>query len=223
VALVHGARFSGAYLMALTVDQLIDDAARELQDEAHVRWSRAELLDYFNAAQRTFAEQRPDQLAQELALDLVAGWRQQLPAQVHTLIDITHNLNTTQRRITKTNLWVLDAVSAAWRALNGAREVQHFMHDMRAPREFLVYPPVMAGVRVSAMVQCAVLDLASEVDAPAVPARWMDALRHFVLYRAWSKDAEYGGNATLAAAHLQLFNNMLGVQSKAANEMAPTV
>lgn len=205
----------------LTVTQLIDDVARDLQDPTHIRWTRPELLDYFNAAQRKFAEHRPDQLAQERDLELVAGWRQSLPADVLMLIDISSNANTAQKRITKTNLWVLDAVSGGWRGMAGAREVLHFMHDMRMPREFLVYPPVVAGVKVRAMIEPEVIDLTDEAAPPFVAGQWMDALRHFVLFRAWSKDAEFGGNASIASAHLQLFNDALGVQAKASNEMAP--
>ena len=63
-------------------------------------------------------------------------------------------------------------------------------------------------------------DLASEADAPSVPERWMDALRHFVLFRAWSVDAEFGGNATLAAAHRALYNEALGIQAQAAGTAA---
>ena len=206
--------------MALTVAQLIDDAARELQDPEHTRWSRAALLDWFNAAQRAFAEHRPDQMAQPRDLVLVAGWRQELPADALTLIDITNNANAMQRRITKTDLWTLDAVAGAWRSASPAREVQHFMLDLGSPREFLVYPPVAAGTKVRAVLGTAAVDLASEADAPSVPERWMDALRHFVLFRAWSVDAEFGGNATLAAAHRGLYNEALGIQAQAAGTAA---
>ncbi|MEG1456330.1 MAG: DUF6682 family protein, partial [Comamonas sp.] len=94
--------------MALTVSQLLDDAARDLQDKGHIRWTRPDLLDWFNAAQRAFAENRPDQMAQPRELALVTGWRQQLPADALSLIDISNNANAMQRRITKTDLWVLD-------------------------------------------------------------------------------------------------------------------
>lgn len=202
--------------MALTVSQLLDDAARDLQDKGHIRWTRADLLDWFNAAQRAFAEHRPDQMAQARDLVLAAGWRQELPDDALTLIDITNNANATQRRITKTDLWVLDAVAPAWRSYSIAREVQHFMHDLGTPREFLVYPPVVAGTRVRAVLGVAAVDLADESSTPSVPERWMDALRHFVLFRAWSLDAEFGGNAALAAAHRTLYNEALGIQAQAA-------
>jgi len=208
--------------MALTVAQTITDAARELQDEAHVRWTRPELLDYFNAAQRAFAEYRPDQMAQERELTLIAGWRQVLPDDALALIDISNNANAVAKRITKTDVWVLDAVAGGWRGVGQARELLHFMHDMRQPQEFLVYPPAQAGTKVRAVVAMAAVEVAAESGTPSVPVRWMDAMRHFMLFRAWSKDAEFGGNANLAAAHLQLFHNALGVQAKAANEVAPT-
>ncbi|MDH0849251.1 phage adaptor protein [Delftia tsuruhatensis] len=202
--------------MALTVAQLLDDAARDLQDKGHIRWTRADLLDWFNAAQRAFAEQRPDQMAQPRDLVLAAGWRQALPADALTLIDITNNANATQRRITKTDLWVLDAVAGAWRSGSPGREVQHYMHDLGTPQEFLVYPPVAAGTKVRAVLGVAAVDLADENGTPSVPERWMDALRHFVLFRAWSIDAEFGGNATIAAAHRALYNEALGIQAQAA-------
>lgn len=206
--------------MALTVAQLIDDAARDLQDQGNTRWTRQDLLDFFNAAQRALAEHRPDQMAQPRDLVLAAGWRQELPADALTLIDITNNANAMQRRITKTDLWVLDAVAGAWRSASLAREVQHFMHDLGTPREFLVYPPVAAGTKVRAVLGVAAVDLASEAGTPSVPARWMDALRHFVLFRAWSIDAEFGGNAALAAAHRALYNEALGIQAQAAGTAA---
>lgn len=206
--------------MALTVSQLLDDAARDLQDKGHIRWTRPDLLDWFNAAQRAFAEHRPDQMAQPRELALVAGWRQQLPTDALSLIDITNNANAMQRRITKTDLWVLDAVVGAWRSGSAGREVQHFMHDLGTPQEFLVYPPVVAGTKVRAVLGVAAVDLATEAGTPVVPDRWMDALRHFVLFRAWSIDAEFGGNATLAQAHLALYNEALGIQAQAAASTA---
>ena len=209
--------------MALTVKQLIDDATRDLQDKGNVRWTRADLLDFFNAAQRSFADYRPDEMAKPRELGLVAGWRQELPADALTLIDVTNNANTAQRRITKTDLWVLDSIAGAWRSSTPQREVQHFMYDIRVPREFLVYPPVVQGPKVRAVLSATAVDLTDEDAEPSVPARWMDALRHFVLFRAWSVDAEFGGNAAIAKAHLDLYHNALGVQPKAAQEMAPTV
>lgn len=207
--------------MALTITELINDAARELQDPEHVRWTRADLLDFFNAGQRAFAELRPDEMARERELTLVAGWRQRLPDDALTLIDITNNVNARARRVTKTDLWALDAVAGTWRSTAPAQEVAHFMYDPRNPREYLVYPPAASGVKLRAVFSHPAVDVADEMDAPSVPARWMDALRHFVLFRAWSMDAEFSGNAAMAKAHLDLFHHALGVTHFSTNGRTP--
>ena len=212
--------------MALTISALIDDVARELQDNttgsAHIRWTRPELLDYFNAGQRVLTERRPDQFVEETTLS-ISGWRTELPPEVHTLLDVTNNMNAGYKRITKTDAWVLDSLVSNWRGVTAAREVFHFMYDIRNPKEVLFYPPAIFGTQVRAVVQKAIHDVPSEADSPSIPERWMDAVRNYVLFRAWSKDAEFGGNANLAQAHLALFNDALGTQTKAANEMAPAV
>ena len=207
--------------MGLSVSDLITAAATELQDSAHTRWSRVELLGYFNAAQRAFADLRPDQMAQERIVALEAGWNQRLPGDVLALLDITHNANVAQRRITKTDQCTLDMVAPAWRSGAPARDVAHFMHDLKTPMQFAVYPPVQAGVQVWAQLALAPADLSDEAQPPGVPVRWMDALREFVLFRAYSKDAEVG-SAALAKAHFDLFNNAIGVQAQSAAAVAPT-
>lgn len=55
----------------------------------------------------------------------------------------------------------------------------------------------------------------------AVLQLWPNALRYYVLYRAWSKDAEYGGNAQLASANLALFKAELGEQLESAATVSP--
>jgi hypothetical protein len=206
----------------LTIKELIDQVGNDLQDKRAVRWTRTELLGYFNEAQRKFAKQRPDQMAGPVELDLAAGWQQRLPAYVLALIDITHNANRMAKRITKTAMWQLDALAPSWRGMGQAGDVLHFMWDSRSPKDFAVYPPAKPGAKVAAIVAKAPTDASTEDSEPGVPPQWMDALRNYVMFRAYSKDAEYGGNTELAAASLQLFNDALGVQVKAANNVAPT-
>ncbi|TYK70317.1 hypothetical protein FSY45_24765 [Comamonas sp. Z1] len=208
--------------MVLTIKDLLDRVAEDLQDKKSVRWTRLELLAHFNEAQRKFAEQRPDQMAGSIELELVAGWEQHLPASVLALIDITHNVNRQSKRITKTSMWQLDVLAAGWRAMSPASDAAHFMWDSRYPKDFAVYPPVKQGCKVHAIVSKATTDASTEASQPSVPPQWMDALRNYVMFRAYSKDAEYGNNTELAAASLQLFNDALGVQVKAANNVAPT-
>ena len=74
--------------------------------------------------------------------------------------------------------------------------------------------------------------MAEEVDASGataatvagnidIPDEWATALRYYVLFRAWSKDAEYGGNPQLAATNYGLFKAELGEQLESAATVAP--
>ena len=54
-----------------------------------------------------------------------------------------------------------------------------------------------------------------------LPDEWANPLLNYVLYRAYSKDAEFAGNAQLAASHLALFNNAAGIQLEASSTVAP--
>ena len=46
-------------------------------------------------------------------------------------------------------------------------------------------------------------------------------MQDYVLYRAYTKDSEYAGNAARAQAHYAAFANALGVEIKATVAVAP--
>lgn len=206
----------------LTVSQVISQALVDLQEDDETRWTRQELLGYFNAGQRALAMVRPDLVAQERVVALRAGWSQELDADVLHLLAVTNNAGGRQHPITKIEQWALDAVSADWRSLRGTDELLHYMHSLKHPRELAVYPPARAGAEVRMVVAVDPPPLTSENDPPSVPAQYLDALLHYVLYRAWSKDAEYAANAQLATGHLELFNQALGAQAQSAAAVEPT-
>jgi len=207
--------------MALSISRLIDDAARQVQDEAHVRFTRAEWLDYFNAAQRRLVQLRPDVLAPtEHTLTLVRGFRQTVPTGMQ-LIDVVCNASGLLEPVTLTESRLLDALDAGWRTHGHSSVAVHYTADRAAQGEFWVYPPAVAGMQVKVLLVADVQDVASEADTATVASRWFDALREFMLYRAWSKDAEFAGQAQLADRHLALFHAAIGVASAGAGDAQP--
>lgn len=204
--------------MNAVAQDIIRQAAVTLQDAEGVRWPAGELVVYLNDGQRAIVERRPDATATTAAVALVEGARQTLPAAAASLIDIPRNAAGRKRQITKVDQRILDATVPTWFGGTPATEVKHFMHDAREPRVFLVYPPARAGVEVELLYAARPADvaqpsgpLASDVAGPcALGVQWGTALYHFVLFRAYSKDAEFGGNAAQAASHLGLFKAELG-------------
>jgi hypothetical protein len=213
-----------------TAQSIILRAQVTLQDDGGVRWPATELVRHLNDGQRELVKARPDITANIYPVTLAGGHYQSLPAQYMVLMDVMCNTTGKKRRVTKTSLVQLDAVEPNWRSRSQALEVVHFMHDLRDPRAFHVYPPIQPGVQVD-MLTC---EYPTDIPTPTgasfttvsgdidMPDQWAEALLNFVLYKAYSKDAEYGGNAQLAVSYLGLFNAAIGSQLQSSATVAPT-
>jgi len=215
--------------MATAAQSIIFRAQTTLQDPDGVRWGAPELVAYLNDAQRSLVQNRPDQKAATATVNLYHGYRQALDDGYMSLIDIPANAAGKRKRITKVDLVQLDAVEPAWRSRQASTEVVHFAYDLREPRTFYVYPPVVAGTPVELVASLYPVDVPAPGGASHttvtgnidLPDQWADALLNFVLFKAYSKDAEFGGNAQLAASYLGLFNNAIGVQLQSTATVAP--
>lgn len=133
--------------------------------------------------------------------------------------------NTDGPAVTKVDKPMLDAVEQNWRKRSPSGTVVHFMHDLRTPRIYEVYPPVVSGVRVdlefSAYPSQVVEVQQGTYSDLAVAQQWEPVLYHLSLFYAWSKDAEAAGSAALAAGHLARAEQMLGVDLQATATVAP--
>ena len=205
-------------------------AQDELQDPAGVRWPATELVQHLHEGQRAIAQKRPDTTATVVTFSPAApGARHTLPAAAASLIDISRNAAGRKRAITKVDQVLLDATVRDWQGMAPAAEIQHFMHDLREPRAFLTYPPAATTAALE-LVYSAYPAATATASGPAAATvsgnidlqdEWANPLLNYVLYRAYSKDAEFAGNAQLAASHLALFNNAAGIQLEASSTVAP--
>lgn len=208
--------------MTILGSKIIQDAQTDLQDPEGTRWPVADLAGYLNDGQRELVVARPDETTRTFEATLVQGAEQQLPAAAMLLVDVPRNAAGRRTAIEKTDRRLLEAVQRDWQSMAGATEFVHFMHDMREPRLFLMYPPAKAGAKVVLTCSMFPQDVPADGAGPiGVADQWANALRHYVVFRAFSKDAEYAANATLAASHLALFNSATGAQLQAAAAVAP--
>ena len=106
------------------------------------------------------------------------------------------------------------------------------MFDPRQPREFLVYPPATSAARLEITyaqipsphtLTAQQLTNAATTETIRIDDSFANALLDYVLYRAYSKDAEQQGNAARAVAHFQAFQNSLGVTAQANAASQPGV
>lgn len=221
--------------MTTPATYVLQQVSQTLQDPDQIRWNHSELAGYLNDGQIEIITKRPDLKTARITFTPVDGAVQQIPSNALALMDVTQNATGRKRALTKVDQLLIEAVQRDWQGLPAATEFVHFMHDPREPRRFLLYPPAKAGGAV--VLLCSMyptpVTVTSTLVPPGfppifwaqgnidVPDEFANALRDYILYRAYSKDAEFGGNAQLSASYFQLFNAALGAQLQSTATVAP--
>ena len=200
-----------------------------LNDQEATRWNDSELVSWINDAQKLVAMTRPDSSVSNSAITLVAGTRQSVPTGGFRLLDVIRNLGsdgvTGGRAIRYCDREVLDSQNPGWHSETQSSTIKHFIYDNRNPMVFYVYPPAAAGTKVEAMYSVSPAEIvydatnqttiaSSLATTLSVSDIYLEAVVNYVLYRAYSKDAEFAQNAQLAAGYLQTVYSMLGIKTQ---------
>ena len=206
--------------MAFTAQSVADLAWTELQDAGGVRWPASDMIGWLNLFLIDLAVNRPDAVSKAAPLVLAAGIRQALPADGVKLLEVTGV--TGGRYMSKVaDRHMLDASAPRWRTMPQTKTLRHFLYDEREPRVFEVYPPAAAGTSVDIVYAAKPAAIAALADNLPVPDIFQGAALDYLLFRCFSKDAEYAGDANRASGHLQLFAQALGIELKATILSAP--
>jgi len=206
--------------MALKASEVILRASDLIQDQTNVRWPQDELLRYLNDARREIAIVRPDLYATSSPVTLLAGTKQSIPADGSRFLDAIRNVSSTNvigNAVRVVEREVLDAQRSSWHTETSSTDLKHFMYDERSPKVFYVYPPATAGHKLEVVYSQTPTDIAigsigtTELINEDI---YTGAMVDYICYRAFSKDAEYAGNAQRAQAHYQQFLNAIGIGGK---------
>lgn len=196
------------------VNTLVNNAATLLQDPTNVRWPTAELIQWLNDGQREIAAIKPNAFVVNATVPCTSGSKQTLPAAGISLIDVVRNNASggasPGNAIRVVSREVLDAQIPDWHTpAKAAATVKHYMYTPLDPKTFWVYPPSTGSNYVD------IIYVASPTDAAAGGTITIDdvyaaTLLNYIMYRAYSKDAEYAANAGLAKAYYDAFQSQLG-------------
>lgn len=219
--------------MAITkVIDIVRRAEKILNDEGGVRWTRLELQDWINDSYKEIVLIRPDANSQTATVTLAAGTRQKLGdagsinlATALRVLDVVRNMaaTSTKRAIRFIDRRILDDQLPAWHAETQSVNIVHWMMDPRTPKEFLVYPPATtlaqvelaySSVPASHAIASGALDpTAGDTTVINIDDIYANVMLDYVLYRAYSKDAEYAANSQRSINHLNAFNAALGAKT----------
>jgi hypothetical protein len=220
--------------MSLSAQSIIRRVVDTLQDTTSVRWPIPELVRYLNDGQREVILYRPDATIKNASLTCIAGPKQSLPADGAKLIDIIRNsgANSNNSSVRLVAREILDTQIPNWYSLAGDDSAVHYTYDPRDPTVFYVYPPATTDTVLEVSYSAYPTDVTEPADGSDytdvtgnldVPDMYGNVIIDYILYRAYTKDSEYAGNAQRAVSHYQAFANALGIEVQGTTGVAPTV
>lgn len=216
------------------------DVIRRVEDvlqDSNIRWPRVELQNWMNESYLAITLARPDANAKSGTFTCAQGTRQVLTAEFPSalrLLDVTRNLAATSsyRVIRLVARSVLDDQRPGWHAETGTVNIQHYTFDPRQPKEFFVYPPATTAAQVEVVYTdspgshtLSEADLDPEgtnTEVIKLDDIYMSPIIDWILYRAYSKDAEYGANEQRAQASYAAFNAALSTKNQVDAASAPS-
>ena len=200
----------------MLASDIIDRARIVLNDADGIRWLDAEFFKWTNDGQRVIALVRPDSSVANATLTLILGTKQSLPTDGLRLLDVVRNINadlTGGRSVRHVDRDVLDTQNPSWHSDTGALVEKNFVYDNRDTKNFYVYPPALSTSKIEVVYSKNPADVTTLSSTVAVADIYADPLLNYVLYRAYSKDAEFAQNFQLSGAYLGAFNAMLGIKT----------
>jgi hypothetical protein len=202
-------------MATVKVVDLIRRAQAILQDTTGTRWPVLELQDWLNDAYKEIILVRPDANTQTGTFTCATGSRQKLSTgfpNALRLIEITRNVaaTSTKRAVRLIDRKILDDQRPAWHAETASVDIQHYMFDVRLPKEFFVYPPALPAAQLEVVYSAvpvrhslseAQLGDLSTAETIRLDDNYGNAILDYMLYRAYSKDADYAANGERAVGH----------------------
>jgi len=215
-----------------TVGTVIRNAKLVLQEvtAAGTRWTNEELIGWLNEAYQAIVQIKPDASAINTSVDLVAGTRQEIPSDGMRLIDIVRNTaaGSTKMGIMITTRRSLDTTRRSWHGDAPSIDIEQYMFDDQDPTRFYVYPPAVVGAEVELIYSSSPSphDISQGLDglkdeAIRLNDSYAPVITDYILYRAYSKDAEHAANLNRAQMHMQAYMGSLGQKVEVARAISP--
>jgi hypothetical protein len=211
--------------MAIKVIDVLNNAKAILQDSGAVRYSNANLLKFFNDAQREVVLHRPDAYVSYATFACVNGTKQSLATGGIRLISVIRNTN--GHAISQIERSMLDQNFPNWHEqAAGVNGIEHFVYDSSDPKNFHVYPKAVAGTHSIEIVysvtplDIVISNFSSSTDQIYLDDVYANCLTDYVLYRSYQIDSDEG-NIQRSAMHYQAFAQSLGIKTRSDAAASP--
>jgi hypothetical protein len=216
--------------MAVTVADIVNNAKRILQEVTAdgTRWTNDELAGWLNEFYQAAVGLKPDVSTVNEELALAAGTKQEVPATGLRLIDVIRNTSGKMTGISVTTRKSLDTIRRAWHSDPATSRIEQYVFEDLDPKVFYVYPPAEAGATVEILYSTvpAPHDLSTTFAVYGLEDFKLNdahapAATDYILYRAFSKDAETPQNLNRSRMHFQNYAQQLTGKRQADQAYSP--
>jgi hypothetical protein len=193
--------------MAVSAQSIIDKAVIVLNDAAFVHWTLPELCGWINSAQLDLLKHVPGSLSERRSITLVAGQAlQTIPSDCYYLLSLERIAGgNALRPVAKETL---DA-RPNWFNQAGVPTVYAYNPDV--PANFYVFKQPTVDTAVEAVFALRPVDIPSNGSGDlTVTDPYANAVLDYVLFRAFSKDAE-NAESGRAMFHYQAYAAAAGL------------
>lgn len=225
--------------MTTKTSTILSRAATLLQDASNVRWTLLELFGYISDGQKEVCIHKPSAYTKVSSVLLVEGTKQTLPSDGLSLFDVVRNMgtggSTPGNAIRLTPRELMDVNSPGWHSSTASATAKHYTYDSKNTKVYYVYPPqpaasqgyveIIYGAVPPDLVAPGAYTVLSSYDAVLIDLDdiYANPLVDYVLFRAYSKDAEYAAAGGIAEKYLAAFIARVTGKTTAESSTDPNV
>jgi len=199
--------------MAFPAEKVAAGAYRVLNDKDRVRWKPEEITGWIDEAVHSLLKYVPNAGAETVIKKIVAGKTKHEFPEAYRILDVIRNTDGQGKpngpAVVYTTKEALDACRASWHTDTG-ESIYHWVYDPEHDRKvFWVYPAPEddAYVEMTIVREQDITSLGTEIE---MGIQWLQTLLNWVLFRAYAKNADFGGNSQTAMAYLNAFYTEVG-------------
>jgi hypothetical protein len=208
---------------------ILDQVDTIIFDTAKTRWPDIEKLEYLNDGQRQLVLFKPDAFVVNDVYSLVAGTKQRIPDGTNlfqnassatldegiALVKVVRNMGTNGTTagavISPVGADFFDNYNPDWHSESQVAAVKNYIFDDSDPTRFYVSPPNTGTGYVEVAYSAVPGNVETVATAITLRDVYRDALRDYILYRCYAKDAALSPlNANRSIEYLNLFVQSLG-------------
>jgi hypothetical protein len=167
---------------------------------------------------------KPDAAAQTALVRLTpSDTKQTVSGNIIQILNIIRN-NSTKKPMRMVDREILDAQIPNWHStVSATNDAIHWCYDELNPKVFYIYPAVTSSTVDVLMVYSQAPASITVGQTIPVDDTYAPALLNYILYRAYSKDADYSANKDRMMNAYQSFMSSLGVRMQREKSDDPNI